>query len=439
MFELSTIIPVYNCWELTEACLRSLAEHSAGHTQEVIVVDNASTDATAQACPALGKTLFGAHFQYLRQEKNRNFGPACNIGARAARSDIIFFLNNDTLLTAGWLPPLLQAVRDADAPVLAGPLLLYPQFLGFPDRVQHMGVTVTPHGCVEHLFEGFPADHPACRAQRPLQIITGAALMLNRQFFLENGAFHEGFINGFEDVELCRRLGKRGAQMCCVPDSRVYHLVSRTAGRHKYKEHNSRLLRRLCTLIPDWEYFAKRQGYEIAMAPGAELYPRLPERRRQLLEKQHARHPDSLRELLLQEPLWYEGYSLLADQLAAAGDVVRAMQTLSLAYNFYPHPTLLDVMLRLAVQSEDSILLEDAKTSWEKAHAVTLDILISHALGWRSYFLQHHNGTLVTLYDQWLRQAVDLLPLYPATTTSRQELAALAATPAEKIRYVLSK
>ena len=60
----SVVIPVYNKWELTENCLRSLAATLAGNSCEIIVVDNASSDATREACPALGQALFGELFRY---------------------------------------------------------------------------------------------------------------------------------------------------------------------------------------------------------------------------------------------------------------------------------------------------------------------------------------------------------------------------------------
>ena len=120
---LSVVIPVHNKWELTAACLRSLAEHTPGGDVAVIVVDNASADDTSGACPALGSSLFGRRFRYRRFENNRNFGPACNAGAALADSDLLFFLNNDTLLTPGWLPPLQDALAAEPDLVGVGPLL----------------------------------------------------------------------------------------------------------------------------------------------------------------------------------------------------------------------------------------------------------------------------------------------------------------------------
>lgn len=99
----SIIIPVLNKWELTKACLESLRAHTsaADGEIEVILIDNASKDATPLEAPALGQAFFGAGFVYLPQSVNRNFSASCNIGARAATGDLLFFLNNDTMLTPG--------------------------------------------------------------------------------------------------------------------------------------------------------------------------------------------------------------------------------------------------------------------------------------------------------------------------------------------------
>ncbi|MDL2267729.1 glycosyltransferase [Desulfovibrio sp. OttesenSCG-928-G15] len=144
--ECSIIIPVFNKWELTRACLASIQEHSAGHDLEIIVVNNGSDDATGTDLAAYGAGLFGSRFSSLTFAENRNYGPANNAGAKAATAPILFFLNNDTVLTPGCLAPLFAALRADDAPSALGPLLLYPD-----DSVQHLGVaygTNNPEHCI---------------------------------------------------------------------------------------------------------------------------------------------------------------------------------------------------------------------------------------------------------------------------------------------------
>ena len=332
---LSVVIPVFNKWDLTWACLESLAKTSVGHDLEVVVVDNASTDETPQACPRVGEKLFGNRFVFARQETNRNFAPACNIGARLATKNLLFFLNNDTILTENWLPPLLGRLSAPPFPDVVGPLLLYPEFAGRKDRVQHLGLAFEPQFYPAHLYEAFPADHRVCARPRRFQAMTGAALLMSRERFLEAGLFDEDFINGGEDVEFGLRLTAQGKVLVSEPRSRIYHLASQTPGIHAHAEHNARVLKEkaLNRIVPDLHLLAKEDGYELALTPGLGVYLDLPERRKALLVKQadSLQTPEELEELLLQEPLCHYAYEKLARLQAAAGQPDRAAFTLMLA------------------------------------------------------------------------------------------------------------
>jgi GT2 family glycosyltransferase len=104
----------------------------------------------------------------VRNERNRNFGPACNQGAAAGQAEFVLFLNNDTLLTPGWTDPLLAAFREDPTLGAAGPLLVYPN----SRRVQHPGIAFAPPLACEHLYEQFPASHPAW-PEAEVQAVTG--------------------------------------------------------------------------------------------------------------------------------------------------------------------------------------------------------------------------------------------------------------------------
>ena len=127
----TVIIPVFNKWQLTEACLRSLHTHSS-LPFNIIVADNASTDETATELEPLGRSLFGERFRCIRFHENRNFGPACNAAAAAAKTTLLFFLNNATLIKPGWEPPFLDAHPDDPNHGGVVPLLLYPNDMGRP-------------------------------------------------------------------------------------------------------------------------------------------------------------------------------------------------------------------------------------------------------------------------------------------------------------------
>ena len=316
---LSVVIPVHNKWELTAACLRSLAEHTPGGDVAVIVVDNASADDTSGACPALGSSLFGRRFRYRRFENNRNFGPACNAGAALADSDLLFFLNNDTLLTPGWLPPLQDALAAEPDLVGVGPLLA-------DDTVQHLGIVITPAGgSIGHLYAGLPLAHPLARRRRRFPAITGAALMVSRALFLEAGGFREAYVHGFEAGDFCLALAENGGVMSVIPESRVIHFESQTPQRRDHDEDNGRLLRarRDLSRFVNMPALAEEDDYVLRVEPDLQVRFGVPEERRKALLRRlrSARpfRPDHCLALLDEEPLWEEGYEILATLLENAG------------------------------------------------------------------------------------------------------------------------
>lgn len=87
-----------------------------------------------------------------------------------------------------------------------GPLLLYPHSDKNQHRVQHLGVVFCPQKNVSHLYELFPATHSLVRTERSVQVLSAAALLLRRSLLLTLDGFDPGYMNGFEDLELCARI-----------------------------------------------------------------------------------------------------------------------------------------------------------------------------------------------------------------------------------------
>jgi len=318
----SVIIPVHGKWELTRNCLTSLREHSLDWDCEVLVADNASPDATATELAPLGESLFGRRFRLLRLAENRNFGPACNLAAREAAAPLLFFLNNDTLLTPGWAAPLLRALQRDKAPGAVGPLLLYPD-----QTVQHLGIAFSPSG-LSHLYRRFPANHPVVRRPRQLQAITAAALMLPAQTFWESGGFFEGYCNGFEDVDLCLAIRRQGKTLECAPDSVVCHLESQTPGRNDRYQANAALLGERCggAFYADVHHHALRDGFQVFVNDFFDIGIGLKPEDEAALSAQAQGLPlaDWLR-LCREHPYWTAGREYLAAHLEEQGDMDNAL------------------------------------------------------------------------------------------------------------------
>lgn len=118
--KLSIVIPVYNKCNFTESCLKDLIELPS-HEHEIIVVDNASADATARVVDTYATHL--PHIQYVRNDRNLGFAKACNVGFSCSTGDAVMFLNNDVRVErelSTWTQPIRIAVA-AEPNVLVGP------------------------------------------------------------------------------------------------------------------------------------------------------------------------------------------------------------------------------------------------------------------------------------------------------------------------------
>lgn len=328
-YKVAVIIPVFNEWPLTAGCLRSLQEHTPRQDVQVIVVDNGSTDETPSVCAVLGRELFGQRFRYVRQEININFGPGCNLGAAHSQAEFLFFLNNDTILTKDWLEPLLAVFDSIPQCGAVGPLLLYPG----EDRVQHLGVAFTPQMQVLHLYHQFPAAHRVVQKKRPLQAITGAAILLRASTFKQIGGFYEEYRNGYEDLDLCWQIRSLGLTLHVQPASRIYHLTSQSSGRFAAEDHNAQILLQRCQygFVPDLHQFAVADGFtpQLSQTLETQLVYNRP------VPASHALDVQSLWAAVHHEPLWREGYERLFELLSQQGRWEEALQLLQLQLCFF--------------------------------------------------------------------------------------------------------
>jgi GT2 family glycosyltransferase len=232
---------------LARACLQALLNHPPTRCKtQIIVVDDGSTDGTRDML----LERFGSEVTIVVHDENRGFAISCNDGAQAADScDYLVFLNNDTIPTAGWLDALVDHAVRTPAAAAVGAKLLFPNGM-----IQHAGVTISQDGWPRHLYAGFAGEHPAVNRPRMVVAATAACLLVRRKDFEQLDGFDSAFHNGYEDVDLCLRLGQNGRQVWYCPDSVVYHLESVTrwpTGEARSIEGNEQLYaKRWATRVP---------------------------------------------------------------------------------------------------------------------------------------------------------------------------------------------
>jgi GT2 family glycosyltransferase len=230
----SVCIVNWNCRALLRDCLRSLRTPLQGVRLEVIVVDNASADGSADM---VGRSF--PHVRLIRNAANVGFARANNQAAAAARGRYLFFLNNDTVVPPGALRRLVAFARAHPEAGLIGPLLR--DAAGRPQASCRGRPTV---GALLHrtcLFRWtglFRRAYRRCRARggdfattRPAEVLMGAALLAPRAAFVACGGWDEDFTFGGEDVELCTRVGRRFAVLY-HPAVEVVHHGRASSRRH---------------------------------------------------------------------------------------------------------------------------------------------------------------------------------------------------------------
>lgn len=222
----SIVIPVFNQAHFTAKCLEALFKNTPDIC-EIIVVDNGSTDGTAQLL-----AQYGNQIQVIRNAQNQGFARACNSGAAAARAPFILFLNNDTEVQPGWLPPLLAMAARPRVGAVGSRLL-------FPDgTVQHAGVVIVERQGVvsllpRHAFIGeSPAVAPPAKATL-VQAVTAACMLVKAVDFFDAGGFDTAYWNGCEDVDLCFKLAQLGRKIVYEPASVVVHHEGKSGHERK--------------------------------------------------------------------------------------------------------------------------------------------------------------------------------------------------------------
>jgi GT2 family glycosyltransferase/glycosyltransferase involved in cell wall biosynthesis len=218
--EVSIIIPVYNQLRFTLACLGSIEEHQQDQSFEVIVVDDGSTDDSMEK---LGKI---PGVVYLRNEKNDGFIASCNRGAAQARGKYLVFLNNDTLVTSGWLASLLGTFHLEPEAGLVGAKLIYPD-----GRLQEAGGIIWRDGSGWNCGKFDDPDEPAYNYLREVDYCSAACLMVPKALFEQVDRFDSRFAPGYyEDTDLAFKIRAAGKKVLYQPLSEVVHFEGATGG-----------------------------------------------------------------------------------------------------------------------------------------------------------------------------------------------------------------
>jgi GT2 family glycosyltransferase/glycosyltransferase involved in cell wall biosynthesis len=250
--EISIIIPVFNQLHFTRACLASLQDHQGTERFEVIVVDDCSTDSTQEVLPRVPGIV------YLRNATNSGFIASCNYGAEKARGKYLVFLNNDTLVTDGWLTALIDTFGEQQQAGIVGSKLIYPD-----GCLQEAGGIIWRDASGWNYGRSDDPAKPEYNYLREVDYCSAAALMIPKSLFQTVGGFDSRYAPAYyEDADLAFKVRRAGYKVLYQPLSEVIHYEGATggtdlsAGAKKHQEINR-------------STFAKIWGAELFAKPAA--------------------------------------------------------------------------------------------------------------------------------------------------------------------------
>jgi GT2 family glycosyltransferase len=219
MPDTSVIVVNWNGRQHLQPCLDALAAQQ-GVDFETLVVDNGSTDGSAD--------LVRARFPSVRVvalADNRGFAGGNNAGAREARGRHLVFLNNDTMVEAGWLAALRRAADEPGFPLVTSRVV----YMHDPTLIDSAGDGVLQWGAAFKRFHGTRASEAARSGE--VFGVCGAACLVPKAVFDELGGFDEAFFVSHEDVDLSYRARLLGYRCRYAADAVVRHHGSATLGR----------------------------------------------------------------------------------------------------------------------------------------------------------------------------------------------------------------
>lgn len=218
--EVSILIVTWNARQLLERCLPAILAQTA-RDNELIVVDNGSTDDTADLVATLApKSIL------IRSPANLHFAAGNNLGMTRCRGRYVALLNNDCVPEPTWLERSLHAAESVRAGMVATRQLRADQ----PDTVDSAGIALDRAAIAWDRLGGFPADSETTAP--PLFGPSAGAALYARALLEDVGPFDPGLTAYYEDVDLAWRARLRGWRCVEAPGARVLHLGSASAGRN---------------------------------------------------------------------------------------------------------------------------------------------------------------------------------------------------------------
>ena len=249
MVSVSVVLVTYESAEDLAACVGSLPAAAGPHELEIVVVDNASRDASAEIARGLG-------IKVLENPANLGLSRAIDRGAASTAAPWLLLVNPDTRLAPGSLARLLETAGADPTIGCVGPHLRNSDGSEYPTGRRFPSIVVGAfHAALGTVWQGNPATrHYHMRdvdRSRPVQVdwVSGACMLLRRDAYEAAGRFDAGYFMYFEEMDFCLRLSRAGWRVVYDPGAEVTHILggsTRSAPYRKVLNHHRSALRFYC-------------------------------------------------------------------------------------------------------------------------------------------------------------------------------------------------
>lgn len=227
--QLSIIIVSWNVKDYLQQCLQSIYQYTHDISFEVIVVDNASSDGSADM---VAQQFPQVHL--ICNAANRGFGYANNQGYKIATGEYVLFLNDDTAIHDNIFPTLIQRFKDyhdsREKIGMLGCKLLNPDgtqqdsVRKFPTVLGQTAILLKLHHSFPRLIASYMQTDFNYEHEQRVDQIMGAFMLAPRAVLEQVGIFDEQFFNWFEEVDLQKRITQAGYDILYTPSVSCTHI-----------------------------------------------------------------------------------------------------------------------------------------------------------------------------------------------------------------------
>lgn len=276
--DLAVVVVNLDTGDYLTRCLRSAYEGAGDARIEVVVVDNASRDGSAERAVAANPQT-----RLIRNRTNRGFAAAANQGMAATTAPFILLLNPDAEVATGTLGGFVKVARDRPRSGVLGPVVkdpdgsIYPSARSIPSLGVALGhAFIHPFRPDNRFSRTYTMAGWDRRSEREVEWVSGSCCLLRREALDDVGMFDEGYFLYVEDVDLCTRLHAAGWEVRFSPELEVVHVggVSTRGKKWLTVQHSKSIYRYFVKYRSNGWRVVLRPFVKVALRARAELVSR---------------------------------------------------------------------------------------------------------------------------------------------------------------------